>query len=72
VAALGGSVMIQGCEFRDHKPQIYLGPNLRGAVVSDNIMHWPVDIRSEIAQRAIIHDNLGLPVERRTKKGAGG
>lgn len=61
IAALSGSVIVQGCEFRDHKPQIYLGPNLRGAIVSNNVMHWPVDIRNEMKQPAIVKDNLGLP-----------
>lgn len=64
IAALGGTVFIRGCEFRDHKPQIYLGPELRGAIVSDNMMHWPVDIRNEMKQPALIHNNLGLPMAR--------
>ncbi len=68
IAALGGTVMIRGCEFRDHKPQVYLGPNLRGAIVSDNAMHWPVDIRNEMKQPALIHDNLGLPRARERAK----
>ena len=61
VAALGGSVMVRGCEFRDHKPQIYLGPDLQGAIVTDNIMHWPIDIRTEMKNQAIVKDNLALP-----------
>jgi hypothetical protein len=68
ITALGGSVLIQGCEFRDHKPHVYLGPNLRGAIVSNNIMHWPVDIRSEMTNEAIVKDNLGLPTARPQKK----
>lgn len=61
ITALGGTILIQGCEFRDHKPQVYLGPGLRGAIVSNNIMHWPVDIRSDMKQQAIVKDDLGLP-----------
>jgi hypothetical protein len=68
IAALGGSILIQGCEFRDHKPQVYLGPDLRGAIVSNNIMHWAVDIRSEMKQQAIVKDNLGLPPANQEKK----
>ena len=52
--------MVRGCEFRDHKPQVVLGPKLQGAIVSENIMHWPVDIRSEMKKEAVIKDNLGL------------
>ncbi len=61
VAALGGSVMVRGCEFRDHKPQVYLGPELQGAIITDNIMHWPINIQSDMKAPAIIKDNLGLP-----------
>jgi len=61
IAALGGSIMVRGCEFRDHKPQVHLGPGLRGAIVTDNIMHWPVDIRSEMTNGSVIGNNLGLP-----------
>ncbi len=68
IAALGGTLTVQGCQFRDHKPQIYLGPNLRGAIIANNVMHWPVDIRSEMKQPAIIKDNLGLPESRSGKK----
>ena len=64
IAALGGSIMVRGCEFRDNKPQLYLGPELRGAVITDNIMHWPVDVRSDMKKRAIIKDNLGLKSKR--------
>jgi len=61
ITALGGSLMVRGCEFRDHKPQVYLGPGMRGAIVTENIMHWPVDIRSDMTNAAVIDQNLGLP-----------
>ncbi len=64
ISALGGSVMIRGCEFRDHKPQIYLGPELRGAIITDNIMHWPIDVRSDMGAEAIIANNLAVPASR--------
>ena len=69
IEVLGGSVMIRGCEFRDHKPQVHLGPRVRGAIVTENIMHWPLDIRSEMKQDAVIVNNLGLrrPHDRQSK-----
>lgn len=69
IAALGGSVMVRGCEFRDHKPQIYLGPELRGAIITDNIMHWPIDVRSDTKTEVIIANNLALPASRDQEEG---
>ena len=71
IAVLGGSTMIRGCEFRDHKPQVYLGSAVRGAIVTENIMHWPVDVRCEMKREdnAVIRDNLTLrPKPRPSKK----
>ncbi|MCC6488584.1 MAG: hypothetical protein IT364_13895 [Candidatus Hydrogenedentes bacterium] len=60
IEVLGGSIMVRGCEFRDHKPQVVLGPELQGAIISENIMHWPLDIRSRMKKDAVIKDNLAL------------
>jgi len=61
IDATGGTVMVRGCEFRDHKPQLRLGPGLRAAIVKDNLMHWPLDIRSEAPEaHVIVSDNLPL------------
>jgi len=60
IAALSGSVLVRGCEFRDHKPQFYLGPDLRGAVIKDNLTHWPLVVQSDMRNEAVIEDNLAL------------
>lgn len=60
IAALSGSLMVRGCEFRDNKPQLYLGSKLGGAVVTDNITHFPMDIRSEMKKKLILDNNLPL------------
>src|SRR5207237_9167709 len=33
-----GTVLVRGCEFREHKPQIELGQGVRRAVVSANVI----------------------------------
>jgi len=37
IEANGGSVLIRGCEFKENKPQIELGPSLQQAVIADNL-----------------------------------
>jgi len=37
IQAESGTVLIRSCEFRENKPQIELGENVRKAVISDNI-----------------------------------
>lgn len=37
IQADGGSLMVRGCEFKEDKPQIKLGQNVRQAVISDNL-----------------------------------
>lgn len=60
IEALGGSIMVRGCEFRDHKPQVRLGAGLQGAIVSENIMHWPLNIQSAMTKGEVIADNVEL------------
>jgi hypothetical protein len=60
IEVLSGSVLVRGCEFRDHKPHIRLGPDVRGAVITDNLMHWPVAIQNEMANESVIENNLFL------------
>lgn len=38
IEATGGSVLIRGCEFKQNKPHITLGENVRRAVISDNLV----------------------------------
>ena len=37
IQAEGGSVLLRGCEFKEDKPQVELGANVRHAVISDNL-----------------------------------
>ncbi|HNR32337.1 MAG TPA: glycosyl hydrolase family 28-related protein [Candidatus Hydrogenedentes bacterium] len=60
ITVLSGSIMVRGCEFRDHKPQFHLGPDVRGAVITGNLTHWPLVIHSEMTNEVVIADNLAL------------
>jgi hypothetical protein len=37
IQASGGTVMVRGCEFRENKPHIDLGPDVRRAVITGNV-----------------------------------
>ena len=37
IQARGGTVLVRGCEFRQDRPQIELGPDVRRAVIAENI-----------------------------------
>jgi hypothetical protein len=39
-----GTLLVRGCEFREEKPQIELGPTVRRAVISDNLFTGPARI----------------------------
>jgi hypothetical protein len=38
IQAIGGSLIVRGCEFREAKPQIELGEGVRRAVITDNLI----------------------------------
>ncbi len=59
IIANNGSVLIRGCEFRDNKAQIELGPGVKRAVITGNIMHGPVKISNKSAGSVKINDNAG-------------
>ena len=37
IQAAGGTVLIRGCEFRQDRPQIQLGPNVKRAIIAENV-----------------------------------
>jgi len=47
VQAVAGSVMIQGCEFRQNKPHILLGKGVARAVITSNLFTGPSQIQNE-------------------------
>lgn len=38
IQATGGTVLVRGCEFRQNRPQIELGPDVRRAVITGNVI----------------------------------
>ncbi|MCX8107454.1 MAG: glycoside hydrolase family 55 protein [Verrucomicrobiae bacterium] len=54
-----GSVIIRGCEFREPKPQIEIGEDVRRAIVTDNLMTGPVRISNRSPGAIQITNNLG-------------
>jgi hypothetical protein len=47
VQAVAGSVLIQGCEFRENKPHILLGQGVARAVITSNLFTGPSQIQNE-------------------------
>jgi len=57
IQATGGSVLVRGCEFRQDKPQIDLGPEVKRAVISDNLIRGKIRIANHASTKFQIHDN---------------
>jgi len=68
IEAVGGSVLIRGCEFLEDKQQVRLGPNVERAIVSENLMNGEIRIGDEAGRRSIVDDNLGMPGKRWRKR----
>ena len=57
---LGGTVLVRGCEFRENRPHILLGKDVKKAVVSDNVFRGPVQIDNQSESKSLsIHGNVG-------------
>ncbi len=61
IEARSGAVMIRGCEFMEKRPQVWIGPEVDRAIITDNIMNGPVVIRNESTGTIIARDNAGMP-----------
>jgi hypothetical protein len=57
VQAVGGSVLVRGCEFQKNKPQVDLGIDVRRAVISDNLIRGRLRITNHSSLKFQIHDN---------------
>ena len=65
VEARGGSILVRGCEFREDKPQVYLGPRVQRAVISENLITGQERIVNEAEGNVVIANNV--PSERHPK-----
>lgn len=61
IEALGGSILIRGCEFKEDKPQVYLGPDVQRAVVTGNLLVGKKRIVNKAKERAITRHNITTP-----------
>ena len=57
VQAVGGSVLVRGCEFQKNKPQVDLGTEVRRAVIADNLIRGRLRIANHSSLNFQIHDN---------------
>jgi hypothetical protein len=57
VQAVGGTLLVRGCEFQQNKPQVDLGAEVKRAVVSDNIIRGKLRIVNHSSRTFQIHDN---------------
>ena len=57
VQVASGSVVVRGCEFQEDKPQVSLGPAVRRAVITDNLISGSLRVQDRTAGKAIVRDN---------------
>jgi hypothetical protein len=56
-----GTVLVRGCEFREDKPQIQLGPGVKRAVITDNIFTGKARVTNAAGARVVVANNSGEP-----------
>jgi hypothetical protein len=58
IQAQGGTVLIRGCEFRQDRPQVELGPNVARALISENLFTGAERINNQSRGKVQIGQNL--------------
>jgi hypothetical protein len=53
----GGTILVRGCEFHENKPQIELGPSVRRAVITDNVITGKLRLDNQAGAKAVIGNN---------------
>ena len=57
--AAGGTMLVRGCEFRQNRPQIDLGADVRRAVITGNVFTGPPRINNQSKGSVQIGENAG-------------
>jgi hypothetical protein len=59
IQALGGNLILRGCEFQDKMPQVLIGENVRKAIVTGNLIRGEERIENKAGEKSaiIIRDN---------------
>jgi hypothetical protein len=52
-----GNALVRGCEFRENKPHITLGPAVQRAVITGNLLRGPLRVSNQSTGRVILSDN---------------
>jgi hypothetical protein len=69
IDALGGSLIVRGCEFMENRPQLRIGAEIERAIVSENLVNGKVRIDDQShGGTVIISGNAGTPSGRRWKR----
>ena len=68
IQAIGGSVLVRGCEFRQDRAQVSLGKDVRRAIITDNLFNGSKQIDNQSEGVVRIANNAGLPGKRVSKK----
>ncbi len=59
IDALGGTVLVKDCEFREDKLHVRLGKDVKRAIISDNLTPGSFHIENRSAGKSAISNNLG-------------
>jgi len=66
----GGSVILNGNEFLENKPQVKIGPKVERAIVTGNLVNGEIRVVSEAPRgRTVVENNLGSPRDRKFVEG---
>jgi len=68
IDALGGSIVVRGCEFLENKPQVHLGPGVERAIITENLIAGKQRIAKETHGRTVIKHNAATPTGRKWRK----
>lgn len=55
--AEGGNLIVRGCEFQENKPQVEIGPGVRKAVVTENLIKGKLRVANNSSGVVILKDN---------------
>ncbi len=57
IQAEGGNLIVRGCEFQENKPQVEIGPAVRKAVITENLIKGKLRVVNNSSGVVIVKDN---------------
>ena len=64
IEALGGSILVRGCEFQQDRLQMVLHPPVVRALFTDNLLAGKERVENDADGNVVIDDNVSLPTPR--------